>query len=388
MFDKSLELFPIKKNYAFFAHCAVSPLFSKACAKEIEVSKKQQDAGLLFIKEKYIEILESFREAAGRLLKTSPDNIAFVKNTSEGMSIVANGYRFNPSDQVIGYTHEYPANYYPWKLQAKRCVEFIELPNRQREDTLCFGNLPMEWTFADLEERITSRTRIVAVSHVQFTSGYAANLKVLGDFCLSKNIDLVVDVAQSLGSLPVYPEEYNISALASSGWKWLLGPTGTGLVFTSAKFREKLDHVLVGAETMRQGTAYLDRSWDPHFSARRFEYSTSPISLVAALERCLTCLPFSTGMEPITAEIFRLQDLLVNKLSPDLYMPLVYPKENRSGILSVICKRHHPSAVVEALLAKRVVCTERDGFLRFAPHFYNSDEEVEKTVSILNAIDR
>ena len=387
MFDKSLELFPIKKDYAFFAHCAVSPLFSKAFAKETEIAKKQQDEGLLFIKEKYNEILQSLREAASQLLKTSPENIAFMKNTSEGMSILANGYRFNPGDQVIGYTNEYPANYYPWKLQAKRCVDFVELPNSQREKTLCFGNLPMEWSFADLEKRTTSRTKIVTVSHVQFTSGFATNLKLLGDFCRSREIDLIVDVAQSLGSLPVYPEEYNISALASAGWKWLLGPLGTGLLYTSEKFREKLDHVLVGAETMHQGTAYLNHSWDPHLTAKRFEYSTSPISLVAALEKCLTGLPFSSGMERITEEIFRLQDLFIDRLSPDLYMPLVYPKENRSGILSVICKQHHPGAVVEALLDEKIICTERDGFLRFAPHFYNTDEEVEKTASILNKID-
>jgi selenocysteine lyase/cysteine desulfurase len=386
MFEKNFDLFPIKREYAFFAHCGVSPLFSKAYRREREIAEEQQNTGGLFFVNQYDEILHNLREAGSKLLNTNPENVAFVKNTSEGMSLIANGYRFNPGDQVIGYTHEYPANYYPWKLQERRGVEYLLLPNRQIEDAVYFSDIPMSWSLADLEERVTKRTKIVAVSHVQFTSGFAADLKELGDFCRSREIDLVVDAAQSLGSLPLYPEEYNISALAASGWKWLLGPIGTGLLFTSGDFREKLDHIIVGAGVMRQGEDYLNHSWDPQLTAKRFEYSTAPISLAAALEISIKDVPLRYGVEGIANEIFRLQDIFVSMLNRDRYWPIILPKRNRSGILSIICREYQPDAVVNALLEEKIVCSTRGGFLRLAPHFYNTDDEVERATSVLNKI--
>jgi len=127
MFDKSLELFPAKREYVFLAHCGASPLFSKACRREKEIAEEQQNTGGLLFSQ-YDGILQSLREAGAKLLRTAPENVAFVKNTSEGMSLIANGYRFMPGDQVIGYTHEYPASFYPWRLQERRGVKEILCP--------------------------------------------------------------------------------------------------------------------------------------------------------------------------------------------------------------------------------------------------------------------
>jgi len=238
---------------------------------------------------------------------------------------------------------------------------------------------------SDLEEMVTGRTKIVAVSHVQFTSGFAAELATLGDFCHARGIDLVVDAAQSLGCLPVYPEECHVAAIAASGWKWLLGPVGTGLLYTSEAFRAKLGTVMVGADLMMQGSDYLNHSWQPHTTGRRFEYSTSPISLAAALEACVSGPPLTYGPEQIRAEALRLQDLALASLDRSRYTPLVLPDENRSGILSLSCA-DDPEAIVKALVSQGVVCTARAGYLRLAPHFYNADEEVEKALSLLNAV--
>lgn len=384
MFEKSKEVFPVKESYVYLAHCGVSPLYSGAHKREQEVSgAHQRQGGVLF--SKYNEFLDGLRAAAAKLMKTSVDNLAFVKNTSEGMNMIANGYRFQKGDQIITYMNEYPANYYPWKLQERRGVELVLLPDRDIEGTVPKGK-PGGWTMADLEALVTEKTRIISISHVQFTSGFAADLKKLGDFCQARGIHLVVDAAQSLGALPVYPEEYNISAVVSSGWKWLMGPVGTGLIYTSEAFRVRLQDVVVGAELMVQGIDYLNHSWHPHHTAKRFEYSTSPISLAAALETCITDMALRYTPGKISTEIFRLQDLIVNTLDKDLYTPILFPQNPRSTILSLVCHRNDPQEIEKALIKKNIVCTARGGYLRVAPHFYNTEEEIRETVSILNSI--
>jgi cysteine desulfurase/selenocysteine lyase len=384
MFDKSKDVFPIKDSYVYLAHCGVSPLYSRALKKEQEIARGHQEkGGLLF--SKYNEILNGLRIEAAKLMKTSADNLAFVKNTSEGMNMIANGYRFQEGEQIITYMNEYPANYYPWKLQERRGVELVLLSDGNITASVPEGK-PGGWSVADLEALVTKRTRILALSHVQFTSGFAVDLKELGEFCQTHGIDLVIDAAQSLGALPVYPEEYNIAAMVSSGWKWLMGPVGTGLMYTSPTFRTRLRDVMAGAELMVQGTDYLNHSWHPHHTAKRFEYSTSPISLAAALETCITELALVYTPEKISEEIFRLQDLFVSLLDRDRFTPLLFPGHPRSTILSLVCKKDDPKKIEEALVNKNIVCTSRGGYLRVAPHFYNTEEEIQKAVSILNSI--
>jgi len=379
----------------------VSPLYTGALQKELEYAGRQnREGGLIFAD--YDKVLQELRVAAAKLLDTPYHNLAFIKNTSEGVCMVANGYRFEKGDQVISYVHEYPANYYPWKLQERRGVDLLLLPDQNGIGKMYTSPKykPHSWSMDDLEKLVTKRTRIIAISHVQFTSGFAVDLKQLGEFCRGHDIDLVVDAAQSLGALPIYPEEYNISAIISSGWKWLMGPIGTGLLYTSEKFRSKLGDTVVGAEMMTQGTDYLDHSWHPHHTAKRFEYSTSPISLAAALETCITDIPLKYKPENIRGELFRLQDLVVGLLDRDRFTPLLFSEKNRATILSVICNRKEddPGEIVKALTKKwtastpgkgeerGVVCTERGGYLRFAPHYYNTDEEIQYAVELLNSI--
>jgi len=377
-FDKTNATFPIKDQYIFLSHCGIAPLYSGALKCEYEIAEAQCRTGALVFA-KYDAILDGLRDATAALLKTSPENCAFVRNTSEGINLIANGYRFEPGDQVISYVHEYPANYYPWKLQEKRGVELVLLPDR---DTTGRAH---SWSLADLEARVTPRTRVVALSHVQFASGFVADVKALADFCNARQIDLVLDVAQSLGCLPIEPDALGIAALTSSGWKWLMGPIGSGLLYTSARFRQKLDLTMIGAGTMRQGTDYLDHTWNPHSSSKSFEYSTSPIALAAALQCCIRDVSLTYGMNAIEAEIYRLQDVFLSVLDRARYRLAFEPDMLRTPILSL----NVPSDVNSlrrSLLKQHVICTERGGYLRVAPHFCNTDEEVARAAHLINTI--
>ena len=363
----------IKKKNIFLSHCGVSQLHQLAAAESIAFLRNHQVYGSTFVMAEYDAVLEEFKKVFGALLHTSADNIAAVKNTSEAFSMIAEGYPFQKGDEVLSFVHEYPANHFPWKLQArKRGVKLKLVPNVPYS-----GVAPAycgSWKLSHIASFITKRTKIIALSHVQFTSGFAADLAELGAFCKENRIDLVVDVAQSLGCIPINPEELNISALAASGWKWLLGPVGTGVFYTTPAFRKKLSHVLIGAETMHQCPDYLDHRWTPHTSAKRFEYATSPVALLRGLTKVVAATHLQISVPHIFQRILQLQDVFLAHLDNADFIPLIYPEKNRSGILSL----YHPRAeeCVDLLQEEGVVCTARGGYLRIAPHFHNTEEDM------------
>lgn len=365
----------------YLAHCAISPFFGPAAEREKELADLQRDRGVRIAQE-YVPTLEGLHRAAAALLHTTPDNISSQRNTTEGMSLVANGYPFRDGDRIISYIHEYPANHYPWKLQEARGVSLDLLPDRV-VGTAASPAGPCGWDLNDLEALVTDRTRVIAISHVQFASGFAADLGELGAFCHSHNIDLVIDAAQSFGCLPIYPEKWHIAAVATSGWKWLLGPVGTGLLYTSAALRDKLGHIMVGAESMQQGIDYLDHRWQPHRTAKRFEYSTAALSLAGALEVCLRGCHLQEGIEHIWARVAGHIDCIVAGLDRDRLQPILFDAPHRSGILAL-----QPQADVDVLarqlLEQRVVTSPRAGYLRLAPHFYLSEAEILRATDILN----
>jgi selenocysteine lyase/cysteine desulfurase len=383
MFDTSESIFPAKKNRIFMAHCAISPLFAEAATAKQEFSADMAAGGISALP-KYFDLIPRFHRNAAQFLRTSPENISYVHNVAEALCMIANGYPFSPGDEVISYLHEYPSNHYPWLLQQKRGVALELLSdNVPLHENADFSH-PTGWSMDELESRITKRTRIIALSHVQFTSGFAADLQRLGELCRHKKVDLVVDCAQSLGCLPVYPEEFNISAMVASGWKWLMGPMGSGLCYTSPEFREKLTETMAGPSLMRQGLDYLDLSWAPHDDGRKFEYSTLPWDHVAAMNAVLENLFLKYSMEDIRDEVFRLQDLLLKNIVPGNLRFFDFPTANRSGILAAEPADVPAADIVDKMRDKGVIVSAPIGLLRCAPHFYNDDNQMETAAEYLN----
>lgn len=393
--DRTPDYFPIKKTTNFMAYCSVSPLYRPAADRAIKCLKMQSEMGLGMIFQ-YLgddHIANRFKKNFAALMKTDADNITMTTNTSEAISMIANGYPFEPGDQVISYVNEYPANHYPWVVQQqRRGVELVLLSDVPFEQTDEKGvadvpdSFARSWSFEELESAITDRTRIIAISHVQFTSGFTADLKRLGKLCKEKNIDLVVDAAQSLGCLPVYPEEWNIAAVASAGWKWLLGPVGTGVMYTSPEFRDKIEITMSGADHMKQDTQYLDHAWDPHTTGQKFEYSTVTYSALDGLSTCVEELFVPNSPEDVRDNNFELQDLALEKLNLSKYQPIRLAGGSRSGIMSLIPKKGDAKTISAAMAEKNIRITPRDGYLRFAPHLCTSQQEVVEAVYALNEL--
>ena len=383
MFDKSETLFPIRKNYVYLAHSAIGPMYGPAARAACDFVETHSEEGVL-LRDRYGRALTTFRDRVATFFKVDVGDIAYVSNTAEGIGLIANGYPFEPGDQVISYVHEFPSNHYPWALQSERGVELILL-----SDVDPIGNLPIGaprgWSMEELEAKTTERTRVVALSHVQFASGYAADLKQLGHFCLERGIDLVIDAAQSFGVLPIHPKEYGISAVVSSAWKWLLASRGAGLLYLAPEFRRKLRITMAGDAAMNHHLDYLNHSLDPREDTRRFEYSTLPWEHLASIETVLEEVFLRYGIEAIATEVFRLQDQLLNALDTDRIRPLAFAPAHRSGILSVRVGTN-AARLVDQLQAERIVVTTQAGYLRLAPHFYQTDEEIERVATVLRRL--
>lgn len=382
MFDKSRSLFPVRERYAYAANCAIGPMYGPAAEAARAFFEAQTREGIMMTP-RYASVLDDFRVSTAGMLGADPDDIAYVSNTAEGMGLIANGYPFEPGDQVVTYVHEFPSNYFPWTLQRDRGVELVLLSDVDPIGGLAEGP-PRAWSMDELEEKVTDRTRVVALSHVQFASGYAADLERLAAFCRARDIDLIVDAAQSLGALPVRPSELGIAAVVGSAWKWMLASRGAGLMYVSPALRAKLRITFAGDATMTHRFDYLDRTWEPDPAARRYEASTLPWEHLLTIDRVCEEIFGRYGMERIRSELFRLQDLILGRVRTSRLRPLVFDAAHRSGILGMRFDGN-VGKLARALRGEGVVVTDQQGYLRVAPHFYMTDDEA---VRVGDAIDR
>jgi len=380
-FDKSDTLFPVRRDHVDVATCSIGAMYAPAAEAEQALVAAHSARGML-LTEGYRGILSRFRRNVAAMLGVEPDDVAYVSNTAEGMGLIANGYPFEPGDQVIGYVHEFPSNHYPWVLQQQRGVELVLLSDVDPGLGLPDGR-PRAWSMDELTRRVTDRTRVIALSHVQFTSGYAADLDELGTFCRERAIDLVVDAAQSLGVLPLRPADHGIAAVVSSAWKWLLASRGAGLVYLSPELQGKLRTTMAGDGMMKHRLEYLNHDWDPVEGARRFEYSTLPWEHLVAIETVTEEVFLRYGIEAIHEEVLRLHEVLLDGLDAAKVRPVVFSDRHRSGILSLVPGRD-PKEVVAALRAEGIVATAQGGYVRIAPHFFIDDADIERVVAALN----
>jgi selenocysteine lyase/cysteine desulfurase len=382
-----------RERWNYLNFCGVSPLYDPARLAAHRFDELHSRNGALVFTE-YPDITGQLRASAGRLLRTDPQNVSFVRNTAEGLSMIAAGYPLQSGDEIVSYVHEYPSNHYPWVMTEKRGARLKLIQNSTygllNPDSGMSLPGPCSFSLDDIDAVVTPRTKILSISHVQFTSGFACNLRKIGEYCRDRNIDLVIDAAQSLGALPLYPDLWHISAIAASGWKWLLGPIGCGLLYTSPEFREKIQIVMTGADLMQQGQDYLNHTWNPFTDGRKFEYSTLPVSLAVALKVCIDDLPLGHGIENVRDHIFHMHDVFLKLLDQsephvkERIWPLCFSSEHRSGILSLVVPE--PDKVSRKLRERGIVCTVRGGYLRLAPHLPTTSEDMEKFFSELASI--
>ncbi len=372
------DQFPVLRKWTYFNHAGVSPL-PKAVADAARRVTTEAEAGAYLETTWYAE-LGNVRETSAKLMNADPSEIALVKNTSEGISIVSQGVDWKPGDRIVTAAVEYPANVYPW-MEAARVhgVQLVMIPEEtDREGRRC---VPMEKI---LLEAALPQTRMVTLSHVEFASGQRHDLARVGAFCRERGILFNVDGIQSLGVLPVDVKAMNIDFLSADGHKWMLGPEGAGIFFIRRELQEKIRPLSIGATSVINFQEYGSYDFTLRPDAGRYESGTLNIPGFLAMEAAIKLL-LTAGIENIAGRCKLLTDRLIDGLELRGYQ-VVTPRSHDawSGIVSFTSSKHSHAEIQKSLRKDhRIEIAVRENRLRCSPHFYNTEEQIDQVLSAL-----
>jgi len=369
--DKLREKFPITRKKIFLNHSAYSPL-----PQPVADIMRQYNEDLC-----NYEIDESKyslgQELFASLIGAEKDEIALVQNTSTGLNIVANMIEYPTGSNIVTTDMEYPSVVYPWlKPSLGVQVRYVKNVN---------GKVLAE----DVDKAVDERTVAIAVSHVEYVNGFRHDLKALADIAHKHGAYLVVDAIQSLGAMPVDVRQSNVDFLTASCYKWLLGPAGAGYLYVRRDLIEQFEPPFIGWASVKPEVFETTEFWDISKlqlsdTASRFEVgSPSFISFVGAAAAIQLLL--DVGIENIQRRILNLTQTLIDSVK-DLGYHLTTPEDEenaRSGIVHFLIKKAQDKA--KKLRDKGIIVSARSNGLRVAPHFYNTEEEVEQLIQTLRA---
>ena len=366
-------LFPITERYIYFNHAAVSPPPITTIRAVEEQLKDVHENGSTNYRS-WLAVKERTRELLAGLLGARPEQVALVRNTSDALSTVANGLDWRAGDNIVTFSHDFPSNIYPWlRIRDVFGVEVRMCEEREgRIDPNEFENL------------IDQNTRVVAISHVQYASGFRTDLNRLGRVARQQDALFVVDAIQALGVIPTDVEAELVDVAAGAGHKWLLAPEGVGYLYLSDRARDRIEPTLVGWISVPDPEDYFnfDQGWNRGTLA--WETGTGPTALIHGLKESLRLLT-NHGVQNIANYLEELTDYLCERLKEKSYEVVSSraPGE-KSQIVSV---RHRGGMSAMALYAhlrsRNIVTAPRGEHLRISPHLYNTSQEVDELIKAL-----
>jgi cysteine desulfurase/selenocysteine lyase len=368
-----LEQFPILQAGLYFNHAALGPwprCTAQAVQDFAEENMRQGPAAYRKWLTRENELRQDLAQLTGA---RSSDEIALLKNTSEGICVVAYGLDWQPGDNLVLPLGEFPSNRLPWLAQAARGVEIREVDIRTADNA--------EAALLDAMDR---NTRLLTVSAVQWNDGFRLDLNALGESCRDKNVLFFVDAIQQLGALPLDVEACRIDFLAADAHKWLLAPEGIAVFYCSDSARPRLTLLQQGWHMFDHPWKFEREDWTPAPNARRFE-AGSPNSVGQAAFAASLKLLLDYGMTNAGRRVLANTDYLIRNLSdlPGIRISSAKAPQRRSGIVSFTHQTHSVLHVQRALTLAGVSCAIRGDFIRLSPHFYQGEEQLCEFVEIL-----
>ncbi len=364
------KYFPITTTDIYLNHAAISPLSTKV-VEATEQILKMRSSGQIEVFPEAEEEKKKLKKNLADLIDGEPDNIAIIGNTSEGFNWLVHGLEWKEGDRVLLVENEFPANIYPFLNLEQYGVIIDYVPVRD-------GFIYPE----DIENTIKPDTKLLSISFVGFLNGFRNQLSDISRICRERNVIFSVDGIQGVGALPLSVGNSGIDFLSNGGHKWLMGTQGCGFMYISPVLFEKLKPAFAGWLSVKDSWNFFDYRLDFLDDARRFEIATSNVLGIFGL-RASTDLLLAAGLANIEKHLFMLGDRLIEELSVlgFKYIGSGNTKE-RSGIYSFTCGDE--KALFEYLQKNRIHISLRNGVIRFSPHFYNTLEEIDRVVEVLN----
>lgn len=323
----------------------------------------------------WMQIENSLRSRCAQIIGApDQDSIAFLKNTSEGLSFVAYGFPWQQGDNVVISDQEFPSNRIVWESLADSEVEVRQVA------------LPCS---TDIESAIMSacnkRTRMISISAVQYASGMRIDLQKLGGLCKRQGVALCVDAIQALGAIPIDVATQNIDFLVADGHKWLLGPEGLAIFYCSKEWRNQLRLHEFGWRMIENPSDFDQKEWRPSPSGSRFECGSPNMIGIHALNESLGLL-LEIGLDVVERRVLERTEYLFEQISERSDLELLSCREpGRYAGITVFRSRHYDNEeLFRRLNEANVLCAVRGGGIRFSPHFYTPLESLDFALDLVS----
>ncbi|MAG94037.1 MAG: aminotransferase [Planctomycetaceae bacterium] len=362
---------PVSRKWAYFDHAAVAPLSAPAGQVLREWADDLTANGAVDWS-RWRRGLEDVRRSAATLIGAETEEIGLIRNTTEGINLVAEGFPWKPGESIVTPRGEFPSNYYPWAALESRGVEV------RRVETKTGRFDP-----ADIAAACDEKTRLVSVSWVDYLAGWRNDLDALADVAHRRGALLFVDAIQALGVFPLDVRSTPIDFLAADGHKWMLGPEGAGLFYVRGEHLDLLEPRGLGWNSVRHAGDFSNDALDLKSSASRYEGGSYNMAGLHALGASLNLL-LGIGIESISERLLDVVDELAVKLT-EMGANVVGASERnrRSGILSFELPGRELSSVRKRCLDARVVVNLRGGRLRISPHAYTDRGDIDCLLAAL-----
>lgn len=369
----SRSLFPVTRHWAYCNHAAVGPLpqpTRNAVVAVLDAQMKDGSAGILDFEAK----LEAVRAQTAAAIHATADEIAFLRSTSDGALLIANGLDWHADDEIIVTDNEFGANAYPWLNVRERGVRIrlVRAPAQRLTPEM-------------LDAMQTPHTRLVAVSYVTFMDGYRHDLAALGRWCRDAGVLLAVDAMQGFGHLPLDVAGWNIDCCYFGAAKWLLSPQGLSVLYVRRDLIDGLRPSFASWRSVKNPMLFLDYAQELADGARRFEGGTINYPALIGFAESLRILD-GAGFSAIERHVLALGDRLIagaRELGIDVKSDV--RQGNRSGIVLLGLGTHAAGVLHEAALRARVGVTVRENGVRVSPHGYNTASDIDAVLEVLSA---
>ena len=366
--------FPICARKIYCAHAADAPLPRRvADAMRDSIECASTDARQYEVE---LAAIAKTRELVAHFLGAQVKEISFTGPTSSGLNVVANGLDWEKGDEVVCYLDDYPANVYPWLALERHGVKPVLL------ETPRIGEITPEI----VERALTDRTKLVALSSANYCSGYRIDLEAIGALCAERGVLFSVDAIQTLGAFPVALK--HIDFLSAGAQKWILGPSGAGILYVKKDRSELLRPPIIGGWNVVSPNFIAQREVRFETGGRKFEPGAYTHSVLAGLRAAVELL-LEAGPNEISNQIRTLNQSLRDQLAPAAFEFLSPDEEkNRCGILTFRHSRVSSDVLWGAAAKNDIVISLRfdradRSWLRVSPHFYNTEAEITKIAELL-----
>lgn len=361
----------------YLNHASTSPLSARVVAA-IQTHLAERSTGSLETYPQDLEVVKRLKGNLARLIGAEgPGRIALQPNTSDALNVVAAGLPWKPGDEILLNDLEFPANVYPYVNLRTRGVELKILKSHDGEVT------------PDMVERATTpRTRLLALSAVQFLSGHRADLAAFGGWCRSRNIVFAVDGIQGVGAVRIDVTQMKIDALAAGGQKWQTAPHGTGFLYLSEELQSRIRQQYLGWLAVADPWNFRDYDQPLAGSARRYEGGSLNFLGIAGYDAAVAML-LEFGIDTIENHLLDITTTLMSGLRalPSVRILTPESRDARAGIVTVRLPAGTDEKEFLLKMEQRgITPAQREGTIRFSPHFYNSPGEMEQTVDCVRQL--